>query len=334
MRRIGRPRRARLIGVLGLSAALAACVRPSDDAPHETAAPVRVHVAEVRRGDISDILTVTGETAALSSLRLSSPVAGHISQLTARPGDRLDQGAVAARVISLENEAALHGFKVIAESTRLSAEEQRLAQRLQREISVRSIPLQIPFPAVVAERLKNPGEIVAQGDVILELFDSRSLFVLAQVPVESAGRVHVGLPVEVVIGDTVSAGEVGAVVTALVPQSLTVPVRITLSTPPQPPLLHAAARCRITLAHDPNALIIPRSAIVSLAGPQRGVVMVAVHQQAQRRTIQMGIRTPNLVEVRDGLAAGELVLTEGQYALPDGTPIELASPPPVPGTAE
>ena len=28
------------------------------------------------------------------------------------------------------------------------------------------------------------------------------------------------------------------------------------------------------------------------------------------------------VEVLDGLSAGELVLVDGQYALPDGTPIE------------
>ena len=49
--------------------------------------------------------------------------------------------------------------------------------------------------------------------------------------------------------------------------------------------------------------------------------MVASGHTARRRTIRLGLRTASDVEVIAGLAAGELVLTDGQYGLPDDTPI-------------
>jgi hypothetical protein len=306
--------------VVLLCTTLGAC-ESATEAPEVTATAIRVRVAPVQRGAISDVLTVTGETAALSVVRLAAPVVGRITMLTARPGDHLAKDEVAARVLSFENEAALRGFAFLAGRTPLSPEDRRLAQRLQQEVGARAIPLRAPFAAVVAERSKNPDEVVAQGDVVLELFDPGSLYVLAQVPVESAARVHSGQPVQVTIGHTITQGEVSALVSTLVPQSLTVPVRIVLAAPVQPALLHAAASCRITLAHAADALLIPRSALVSMGTAGQGTVMIAAGERAQRRRVELGMRTPTLVEVRAGLGAGELVLTEGQYALPDGTRI-------------
>jgi len=103
---------------------------------------------------------------------------------------------------------------------------------------------------------------------------------------------------------------------------LTVPVRIALNAPPEPALLHAAVQCRIGLAHDPRALIIPSSALVSSRVTRRGTVMIAKDGRAQRRTVELGIRSASRVEVISGLSEGEQVLAEGQYALPDGTRIE------------
>ena len=154
--------------------------------------------------------------------------------LNARAGDHLDAGAVAARVIALENEAAVHGFAFLDAAANLSAAERARAQRLQRDLGSRDIALRAPFAAVVAERLRNPGEQVAQNDVLLELFDPHSLYVLAQVPVESAARIHEGMPAEISSGGTTVPGHVEALAAALAPQTLTVPVRIRLATALRP----------------------------------------------------------------------------------------------------
>lgn len=311
------------LGVL-LSFAAASCHPATEPPEPEQAAPIRVQVAPVRRAEIADVLAVTGETAALSVLRLASPVAGRVTLLTVRPGDQLAAGEVAARVIPLENEAAVHGFALLEGVGAFSLRQQEAARRLGKALSVRDIPLRASFPAMVAERLRNPGEHVAQNDVLLELFDPRSLYVIAQVPVGAAARVTTGLPVQVHSGGSTTAGQVTALVTSLTPQTLTVPVRISLAAPLQPPLLHAAVECRITVARHLEALIIPRSSLASSIATDSGTVVVAVNGLTQQRAVQLGLRTPTEVEVTQGLSAGDLILTQEPYALPDGTRIEAA----------
>jgi multidrug efflux pump subunit AcrA (membrane-fusion protein) len=307
--------------------ALTACTQTPETAEAPVAPAVRVRVVPVQRGGISDVLTVSGETAALSTLRLASPVTGRITTLSVRPGDHLAKDEVAAQVISFENEAALRGFTLLDETTRLTAEERQLSRRLRRDLSSRSVPLRVPFAAVVADRLHSPGELVAQNDVLLEVFDPSSLYVIAQVPAEAAAQVRSGAPAEVDLGRQTVHGTVTALITALTAQALTVPVRIALNAPPEPALLHAAVQCRIRLAHDPHALIIPSSALVSSRVTRHGTVMVATEGRAQRRAVELGIRSPSRVEVVNGLSEGDLVLAEGQYALPDGTRIEAVQGP-------
>ena len=309
-----------------LSAALAACEAPPEQSESGTAAPIAVRVTAVRRGAIADVLTVTGETVALRVLRLASPVAGRVTLLNVRAGDRLAAHEVAARVIPLENEAALHGFAFLEGIAPQPANERATARRLQRELAAHDIPVRAPFAAVVADRLHNPGEQVAQNDVLLELFDPTSLYVMAQVPVDDIGRVRVGMPVEVSHGGGNTGGTVEALLTSLVPQTLTVPVRIALSAPLQPPLLHAAVQCRITAAQHADALLVPPTALVSSTAGQ-GFVVVAADHHTEQRAVQLGLRNREEIEITAGVREGDLVLVEGQYALPDGTSIEPVPPP-------
>jgi len=307
-----------------LVCAAAACQTATEESAPQEAGPIQVQLAPVRRGDIADVLDVMGQTEARAVLRLASPVAGRVTMLAVRPGDELAEGAVAARVIPLENEAAEHGFALLERAGALSAAEKETLRKLRGEVGG-DVPLRAPFPAVVAERLHNPGEQVAPNDVLLELFDPRSLYVVAQVPAAAAARIHAGQPVEIRAGDSAGAGQIEAVVTALAAQTLTLPVRVALTTPLQPPLLHAAVECRITVARHTGALLIPRSALVSSTVTQYGTAMVAVNGRAARRDIELGLRTGNEVEVTAGLGSDDLVLTRGQYALPDGTRIEAST---------
>ena len=311
------------LSLAALSALLVACQAP-EQPESATTAPIAVRVAPVRRGAIADVLTVTGETAALRMVRLASPVAGRVTLLNVHAGDRLDAEAVAARVIPLENEAALHGFAFLEGIAPPPEDERATTRRLQRQLAGHDIPVRAPFAAVVAERLHNPGEQVAPNDVLLELFDPTSLYVLAQVPVDDSGRVRLGLPVQLSHGGGDVDGIVEALLTSLVPQTLTAPVRVALSAPLRPPLLHAAVQCRITVAQHPDALLVPRTALVSSLEADQGLVMIATDHQARQRTVRLGLRNADDVEITAGMHEGELVLVEGQYALPDGTSIEPA----------
>jgi len=307
--------------LLALALVLAACGESEPTPAVPSAAPIEVRVASVRRGDIADVLSVTGETQARTVLRLASPVAGRVTFLTAQAGDSLTARTIAARVIPLENEAALHGFGVLEDADVLSASEKRRASKLRRDLSRGEIALRAPFDAVVAARLRNPGEQVAANDVVLDLFDPRSLYVVAQIPIKAAARVRAGMPVEISGSGGKVIGHVAAVVTAMRPQALTVPVRIEIGTGWQPALLNAAVDCRITVARHVGVLLIPRSALLSSNVGAEGTVLVAAEDQTRHRTVALGLRNQSLVEVTGGLQEGDRVLVEGQYGLADGTPI-------------
>ena len=51
--------------------------------------------------------------------------------------------------------------------------------------------------------------------------------------------------------------------------------------------------------------------------------MVVDEQNVARETkVTIGIRTPEKVEIVEGIKDGETVVVEGNYALPDGTKVE------------
>src|SRR5262249_45899770 len=150
---------------------------------------------------IDDVLTVRGETQALKIVRLASPIAGRVTFLAAQPGDRVRAGEVMVRVIPLESEAAVHGFAVLRDSGKLGSEEAEQSKRLEAELRAREIPVVAPFAAFVSSRSRNPGEQVAAGDVVIELFDPRSLVVIAQLPNRLAGRLSAGAAADGSIGD-------------------------------------------------------------------------------------------------------------------------------------
>ena len=52
-------------------------------------------------------------------------------------------------------------------------------------------------------------------------------------------------------------------------------------------------------------------------------VFVAVGDRAQRRVVKTGIADDQGVEIREGLKAGELVITRGQGEVADGTLISV-----------
>lgn len=70
-----------------------------------------------------------------------------------------------------------------------------------------------------------------------------------------------------------------------------------------------------------DALMVPEEALV----PEQGNVFVYVVKDgvAEKRSVRMGQRRVGEVQVLEGLAAGELVVTEGTQKLRNGAAVSL-----------
>jgi len=56
------------------------------------------------------------------------------------------------------------------------------------------------------------------------------------------------------------------------------------------------------------------------------VMVVADKSIAHEVHVTIGVRSSGRVQITSGLRGGETVVTEGNYGLPDGTKVTIASP--------
>jgi membrane fusion protein, multidrug efflux system len=91
------------------------------------------------------------------------------------------------------------------------------------------------------------------------------------------------------------------------------------------------ARVDVLLESRANAIIVPEQAI----WPQGrdAFVYKVVDGKAVLTKIQLGVRHPGEVEVLKGLAANDLVVTDGQMKLKDGAPVAVLAAPAAPPQA-
>lgn len=89
--------------------------------------------------------------------------------------------------------------------------------------------------------------------------------------------------------------------------------------------LRPGLACRVTLALEeiPDALCVPPAAVADSNGET--VVTVIEEGKAHQRRVQLGTQTQDQVQIKQGLAPGDVVVTAGGYALPEGRPVVLDS---------
>jgi multidrug efflux pump subunit AcrA (membrane-fusion protein) len=67
--------------------------------------------------------------------------------------------------------------------------------------------------------------------------------------------------------------------------------------------------------------IVPRAAVSDRGGAK--VVFVLQGQKVSRREVLLGLGDDDIVEIRQGLAAGERVVVKGLETLTEGTPVRV-----------
>ena len=206
------------------------------------------------------------------------------------------------------------------------------------ETQSQNTTIRAPFDGIVSERLHNPGDPVRPDDTdpILRLMDPKQVQVTAIVPVSEAARFTVGATARAIAegvssrGDPLRSSTSGPsllrVVSRPVPTTgaKTVDVGLAFETPTDlPPGTQVAVE--IDAEQRSNALLVPAIAVLK-DDPNQPVVIVAAGDVAVRRPVVIGLVDAENIEILSGLKTGELIITQGQSALRDGTPISVSAP--------
>jgi RND family efflux transporter MFP subunit len=345
-----------------LAAGGAAC-RRSASRETEAEGPVPVVVEPVQLGAIRAVVSVTAVVEALPGADFSAiaPVEGRIVEVTKKAGDTVKAGEVLVRFEfpSLRAEGTVRAAAAkradlrlqnarvvqarIQKLLALGAASQRELDEADHEVADaegdvtlyaaaqsaadavgQRTTIRAPFDGVVAERLHNPGDLVGNSttDVIIRVNDPRQVEVVASVPVADAGRFADGAFARGVT-TTRPAPEPLRVVSRAGPEpgATAVPVRLAFL---EPTALTPGIELGVEIDAEQrsNVPLVPAIAVVKDGGVAS--VFVAAGPQARKRQVVLGVEDAERVEIRSGVKAGELIVTQGQSNLQDGSAISFS----------
>ena len=346
-----------------LALLLAGCSKPAVEEVATTAA-TPVTVMTVAPGTLEGIVTATGVVAAApgADLTITAPEPARIIELPKGEGDRVKPGDLLVRfeIPSLSTDVANRRAEVqqaqahvenaqasvtrlttlvehgVAAQKELEDARRELAEAKATEAQARSAGenanvlasrtvVRAQFAGVVAKRAHNPGDMVeaSASDVILRVIDPSRLQVVASVAIPDLVRVTVGKPVHILVpgSDVAEDGKVLTRPAAVDPAGVAADVRIAFAGATG---LAAGTPVRTEIVAERRANVIAIPADALLTEEDETFVMVANGDKAQKRKVEVGLRTPKQVEITSGLKAGEQVVTKGQQGLPDGASITIA----------
>jgi membrane fusion protein (multidrug efflux system) len=182
-----------------------------------------------------------------------------------------------------------------------------------------------PFDGLVGTKLLTSGAFATPQSPILTLA-SGSVEVHVTVEEARLGQVQAGLDVNLTVPaypGVAFPAKVVSVAPAGDARAHTFDAKIVPSTPDARLLPGMFAQVQVIAAQKPDAILVPREAVVQQGTQQ--VVFVNDNGKASQRPIQTGMSDNASIEVVSGLAPGEQVVVVGQTGLRDGAPIQVVN---------
>ena len=319
-----------------------AAAKPGAQGP---AKPVMVEATKVRQMTMRDDAEAVGSLRSRRSVVLRPEISGRITQLNFSDGQRVRKGQLLVQLddqlpraqvqqsraelsIARANhkrnqELVAQGFisqrSVDESAANLEVAEAKLALA---EATAQRLRIVAPFDGVAGIRGVNVGDYLKDGADIVNVEDLDAVYVDFRLPERLQNKVKTGQTARVAF-DALPGVQYSAVVLAINPQidadGRSLAVRGCIDNRRLQLRPGMFARVTAVFGERSDANVVPEEAIVPdgaapyvlrvVAGPEEG------SQVAKRTPVRLGARTPGFVEVVEGLAPGDVVVTAGQQRL-------------------
>jgi HlyD family secretion protein len=182
-----------------------------------------------------------------------------------------------------------------------------------------------PISGVVTDRSLYPGEMAAAGTPLLTVMDTSSVIARAHIPQDQAALLKLGDKATITVPgeEEPIEGKVTVVSPALDPNSTTVEVWVKAENPKGRLRPGTSVEISMLARAVLNSLVVPAAAVLTSPDGSTYVMIAGSDNKAHQKTVKTGIRQGDQVQILDGLAEGERVITSGAYGLPDNTTIRI-----------
>ena len=181
----------------------------------------------------------------------------------------------------------------------------------------RTVTLRSPVSGIVTEKKAVQGMRFMAGEALYQVTDLSSVWVIADVFEQDIGTVKNGSRAAVSFAaypGQAFSGTITYVYPTLKAETRTVPVRIELANPGH--LLKPAmfAQVEIQIGRSGQVLTIPDSALID-SGKRRIVLVQRGEGRFEPREVRTGARSDSLVEILEGLKAGDDVVVAANFLI-------------------
>lgn len=193
-----------------------------------------------------------------------------------------------------------------------------------------------PINGVITDRPFYAGEMPPSGSAILTVMDLSKVVARAYITPEQAAQLRVGDPASLLPqgGTGEMPGKVTVVSPALDPNSTTLQVWVEAANPHGQLKPGSTVSLSIVAKTVANALVVPVEAILTAPEGATSVDVIGQDQIAHQTAVKTGIREDGEVQILSGLQAGQQVVTQGAYGLPDGARVTVSKPAATPEKAD
>ena len=328
--------------------------QPAASAPAASGAPVSapgvsVDATKVERLAMPKGITAVGSLRSDESVTLRPEVAGRISAIQFREGERVAKGAPLIkldpsvtqaefqqaqanmtlakakydRAIDLQGKGFISGQAKDEAENNLKVGEASLALA---QAKLAKLSIAAPFSGIIGLRSVSVGDYVKEGADMVNLEAIDPLKVDFRVPEIYLSQIRAGqslqMNLDAVPGKTYE-GKVIAINPLVDAAGRAVVIRAQVRNQDTSLRPGMFVRVRLLTQQTQEALVVPEQAIV----PQgdEWFVFRVVAGKAQRAKVEIGQRRDGKAEVLKGLNDGDMIITAGQLKIRDGVPVTIAA---------
>jgi RND family efflux transporter MFP subunit len=347
---------------LGAAVAAAGCGSRAETAPTPRPG-VPVRTAKVEARDLDDTLSLSGTLRPRRQVQVVAEVSARLLSVLKDEGARVAAGETLALLDDVDYRLAherAQAALAVAEANRRHALTEReradnllktggitdkdhLAAQVNLQVAEASLAqakaetaiaaqqlararVTAPFAGRVARRLADAGTMLASGTPLYTLVDDGVLEFRAAVPSADYGKLRLGAPVALsvdALGGRRAEGRV-ARITPLVDER-TRAFELVVEVPGDGELVGGLfARAQVRVGQVKGARVVPPAALVrDGSDARRAEAFVIVGGKAERRTVSVGVETPQAIQVTQGLEPGDVVVVDPPVALASGAPVDV-----------
>jgi membrane fusion protein (multidrug efflux system) len=336
-----------IIVVLAISVfAISSCNKTKEGNNEQKTQPVNIRTEVVKPIQLSDAIQVAGTVKAYKDANLSPEEGGVVKEWKAKRGQQVKKGDL---IVALKDEVIKAGYDAAESQYNMAELNLGKQQKVFDEQGISELQLKnleygrdaakanadlmkarwertqirSPFDGVVENTFPNEGEFAPPGVPIARVVNTSVIKIQAEIPELYSGTISVGTPAivtfDAVPGDTLK-GKLAFVSSTVSAANRTLMVELVTSNSSRKIKPEMVAKVKLLRQIKSNAVLVS-SNIIQLVDRDRSIVYVNNDGKAEERSLKLGGRQGNMVEVLEGLNPGDQLIVSGYQKLVSGTPV-------------